>query len=84
MKEVGTSSWYTPNTEATNTSLFTGVPGGFRYNDAYYAGFGDFGYWWSSSEFNTAWIRSLNYYSGVANRGINYKNYGFSVRCLRD
>jgi uncharacterized protein (TIGR02145 family) len=28
MKEVGITSWNSPNIEATNTSLFTGLPGG--------------------------------------------------------
>ena len=30
MKEVGTSNWNSPNTEATNTSLFSVLPGGSR------------------------------------------------------
>ena len=28
MKEVGTTNWISPNIDATNTSLFTGLPGG--------------------------------------------------------
>jgi hypothetical protein len=36
MKEVGTTSWYSPNTDATNLSLFTALPGGSRsYNGNY-------------------------------------------------
>ena len=30
MKEVGTTSWNSPNTDATNTSLFSALPGGGR------------------------------------------------------
>ena len=30
MKEVGTTSWNIPNTDATNTSLFSALPGGSR------------------------------------------------------
>ena len=33
MKEVGITSWNSPNTDATNTSLFTGLPGGYRISD---------------------------------------------------
>ena len=86
MKETGTAHWQSPNQDATNSSGFTGLPGGFRLNNGsfYYIGYN--GYWWSSSEFNTtnAWNRYLNYFYGTANSNNNYKKYGFSLRCLRD
>ena len=86
MKAAGTSLWYTPNTEATNSSGFTGLPGGYRYNFGSFSIIGSNGYWWSSSEVNTtnAWFRYLNYYYGDALRDNYYKTNGFSVRCLRD
>ena len=85
MKEVGTTNWNSPNTDATNTSLFTGLPGGSRFNSGNYYYIGYNGYWWSSSESNaySAWYRYLGEY-GDANRGNDGKMYGFSVRCLRD
>jgi uncharacterized protein (TIGR02145 family) len=56
MKEVGTTNWQSPNTSATNTSLFTGLPGGRRGNGGDY-GDNSLGFWWSSTEFNTkAWM----------------------------
>ena len=86
MKAVDTTSWYSPNTDATNTSLFTGLPGGYRYDIGYYYYVGDNGYWWSSSENNTtiAWSRYLFRFLGIASRYYTNKNYGLSVRCLRD
>jgi uncharacterized protein (TIGR02145 family) len=88
MKEVGTTSWANPNTFATNTSLFTGLPGGNRDHTGGYNYMVRFGFWWSSSERNTfdAWGRDLGYYYGGANRdnGDGNKRNGFSVRCLRD
>jgi uncharacterized protein (TIGR02145 family) len=87
MKEVGTTSWNGPNIDATNTSLFTGLPGGLRYNDgSYISYFGDAGSWWSSTEFNTyyAWFRFLYGYQGLANRADGNKKSGLSVRCLKD
>ena len=86
MKEVGTTNWNSPNTDATNTSGFTGLPGGNRYNNGYYSGIGLNGNWWSSSESNTndAWYRDLDYYNGVASRNYSVKYNGLSVRCLRD
>ena len=88
MKEAGTAHWLSPNTGATNSSGFTGLPGGFR---TYFGSFdliGGHGYWWSSTEINTtdAWHLYLPYYNGTSYRlsfGLG-KLYGFSVRCLRD
>ena len=86
LKEVGTTSWNSPNTSATNTSLFTGLPGGFRYYNGYYDNIGSYGYWWSSSEYDTftAWNRSLDSSNGIADSGFSIKGNGLSVRCLRD
>jgi uncharacterized protein (TIGR02145 family) len=85
--EAATGLWADPNAEATNSSGFSGAPGGFRghINGEYY----DNGYvpnWWSSSEVptNNAWFRFLDYYSSNAFKSFNSKNAGFSVRCLRD
>ena len=86
MKEVGTSNWNSPNTGATNTFLFTGLPGGYRYDDGNYYNVGSLGNWWSSSESNTssAWGRTLYYPNGNAGRFYDNKRNGLSVRCLRD
>ncbi len=87
LKEVGTTNWNSPNTDATNTSLFTGLPGGYRYYDGYYYNIGNSGNWWGSTEGATdsAWYRYLvNNGLGNAGRNNDSKGYGFSVRCLRD
>jgi uncharacterized protein (TIGR02145 family) len=87
MKEVGTTSWYSPNKDATNTSLFSALPGGYRGFDGNDGSIGAHGFWWSSSEFSPdmAYNRYLYYNIGgnVSSHG-NSKKYGFSVRCLRD
>ena len=54
MKEVGTTNWYSPNTDATNTSLFTGLPGGYRGINGVYTSITWDGYWWGSTEGNTS------------------------------
>jgi uncharacterized protein (TIGR02145 family) len=86
MKEIGINNWVNPNTDATNTSLFTGLPGGYRYVNGSYYSIGESGYWWSSSENNTneAWYRPLSNNSGTLNKEYNVKRNGFSVRCLKD
>jgi uncharacterized protein (TIGR02145 family) len=84
--EAATGLWYSPNAEATNSSGFSGAPGGFRDYLGVYDGIGNFGYWWISSEGDAdyAWNRFLGYFYGYADRGNFNKHFGFSVRCLRD
>ena len=87
MKEAGLMHWLSPNAAATNSSGFSGLPGGTRDYIGPFYNIGTHGYWWSSSEgSNTtfAWYRFLNYeYSIVSRYSLNKAN-GFSVRCLRD
>ena len=70
----------------TNTSGFSGLPGGSRYYSGTFYGIGKYGYWWSSTEDFTgsAWLRTLFYGYGIVGRDDYDKEVGFSVRCLRD
>jgi uncharacterized protein (TIGR02145 family) len=84
MKEVGTTYWSTPNLGATNSSRFTGLPGGQRNY------FGNFetiqiGSWWSSSEIgNFAYQRSIFYDTTTVVRSGLGKLTGIYVRCIKD
>jgi len=94
MKEAGYNHWISPNTNATNTSLFNGLPGGERlsYNNINgHVGECNFigltGYWWTSTEYNKtlANMRNLNNSDSNANSGgFGNKSTGFSVRCIKD
>ena len=86
MKEVGTTSWNKPNTDATNTSLFSAFPGGYRGVIGGCLSFGSGGNWWSSSEYSisSAWYRSMISSNGSTFSYSYYKRSGLSVRCLRD
>jgi uncharacterized protein (TIGR02145 family) len=83
MKSI--SGWK-DNGNGTNTSGFSGLPGGYRYGDGTFSNIGKNGFWWSSSENSTgiAWNRSLLYFNGYVNRNYLNGQDGFSVRCLRD
>ncbi|HOG20838.1 MAG TPA: FISUMP domain-containing protein, partial [Salinivirgaceae bacterium] len=86
LKETGTTHWDSPNEGATNETGFTALPGGFRGSYGSFSNFGFYGFWWSATEsgVSSAWNRSMNYeYSGVY-RDYNGKEYGFSVRCLKN
>ena len=84
--EAGTGLWQNPNTDATNSSGFAGLPGGYRGSIGTYNNVGGFGYWWSSTEGSSpsAGSRSLGYTNGGSVRTSNVETGGFSVRCLRD
>jgi len=87
MKEIGISHWTTPNLGATNLSGFKSLPGGLRwYNDGTFAGIGLYNGLWSFSEYNgeAAWERDLNNNSVGIFRNTLGKNFGLSVRCVRD
>lgn len=85
MKEAGTTHWQSPNTGATNSSGFTGLPGGMRdYNGAFSSSTANYGGWWSTSAGSSAWYRSLFYYDSTVTRSNNIKAIGFFVRCIWD
>ena len=85
MKEEGLDHWQTPNTGATNSSGFTGLPGGFRGPDGSFSNLTDAAYFWSSSEDGAnAWSRFLYYGSAQVHQYTDDKPNGLSVRCLRD
>jgi len=87
MKETGTSHWDSPNTDATNESGFTALPGGWRdYNAGAISNARKYGYWWSATEGST--FTAWNYYLIFSNASVyNFyysKSCGYSVRCLRN
>jgi uncharacterized protein (TIGR02145 family) len=86
MKEAGYAHWESPNAGATNSSGFTGLPGGCCNFYGSFHNLGVYGYWWSSTENRTidAWYHILYYYAGLIGRNRDYRQNGFSVRCLKD
>jgi uncharacterized protein (TIGR02145 family) len=86
MKSTGTQYWFSPNQDATNSSGWSGLPGGARKVNGPFDYIGYLGYWWSSTEDPTAsaWFRGLAYYDGHVDRYPYFKAEGYSVRCVRD
>ena len=84
-KMKSTSGWYN-NGNGTNSSGFTGLPGGYRDSSGSFGGLGHYGYWWSSSEYSGAYAleRYLYYNNGQVYRYNSGKTIGFSVRCLKN
>ena len=92
MKETGNTHWTTSNTDATNSSGFTGLPGGALYQSdlgvaGIFQGIGSSAYFWSSTPFMTsvsAWYRKLQNFNGYFVKAYLYNQNGFSVRCIKD
>ncbi len=90
MKATGTLLWATPTdhnptSSTTNSSGFTGLPGG-RCTTSFYTSIGTVGEWWSSTENSTsnAWSHYLYYNGPYPFKNDSSKAYGFSVRCVKD
>jgi len=84
-KMKSTSGW-NDDGNGTNSSGFSGLPGGFRFSNGSFGVVGILGYWWSASEYDgsDAWNRGLANYDSVLYRNYDGKYFGFSVRCVRD
>jgi uncharacterized protein (TIGR02145 family) len=90
IKETGTTHWLSPNTGATNESGFTALPGGIRWSDTNFIGLHGYANFWISTEYITAppvdhaWYAYLQYLYTEEQFVIHTKQYGLSVRCLRN
>lgn len=84
LKEEGSAHWSSPN-DATNEAFFTALPGGYR-SALTFKDMKDFGYWWSTTEYNdlSSYDRVMYFGNSTVFRYTNYKYYGFSVRCVKD
>ncbi len=85
MKEPGTAHWATPNL-GTNSSLFTALPGGHRYDATLFYNITTHAYFWSSTPIdeNNASYRSLINTSPYVTSSNYFKQRGLSVRCVKD
>ncbi len=85
-KKMKTTIGWIENGDGTNTSGFSGLPGGSRSNYGSFDDVGNYGFWWSRWEYNTydAGNRSLAHYDGYLYRNSSLKGRGLSVRCVKD
>ena len=79
------TGWYS-NGNGTDAFGFSALPAGDRYYSGGFDYDGYHAYFWSATEDNSGYAYSmfLYYYSELAYLGDGSKNYGFSVRCLKD
>jgi uncharacterized protein (TIGR02145 family) len=86
LKEAGTTHWICPEYGGDNVHGFTALPGGWRESNGTFGLIGIDGIFWTSSEKddNHSWDRVI--YSCYEDIPQDWapKNYGFSVRCVKD
>ena len=89
MKATGTTFWQRPNSDASNSSGFGGLPGGIVNDLRSSWELGQTGYWWSATESffsnSVAFFCFMDFNSGVVRvEEQGYKQYFISVRLVRD
>ncbi len=69
----------------TNESGFNGIGGACRMFDGKWGDITHTAFWWTSSvNEKDAWYRGLDYNKTNVFRYCGFKNYGFSIRCVKD
>ena len=85
--QAGTGKWEAPNTGATNSSGFSGLPAGIRYPDNDYQVRGYTGFWWSTT-LESGYITQMLLGKSLANATLLGSGVGnaeaVSVRCVKN
>lgn len=71
-----------------NATGFSALPAGFCSSGKSFIGIGGTCGWWTTTEYSakTTWAkrREMHYYAQAITTGIYVKEYGYSVRCVKD
>jgi uncharacterized protein (TIGR02145 family)/uncharacterized repeat protein (TIGR01451 family) len=78
--------WGVGNVGGSNTSGFTGLPGGMRTTIGNFYAQSYYGYWWSTTETQSELVKLIGLldYNEIVLIDSNYKQAGLSVRCIKD
>jgi uncharacterized protein (TIGR02145 family) len=71
---------------ATDEYGFSALPGGIGFPNGVFRDVGEYGRWWSASEYNNneAYYRNMSYQKKYAEGNYFGKSYLYSVRCIKD
>ena len=74
------------NGNGTNDYGWSALPGGIGRSNGYFGYAGNYGLWWSATEYDasSAWSRRMYYDYDYVYRDYNFKTGLFSVRCVAD
>lgn len=86
LKETGLCHWSSPNTGATNSSQFSAVASGIRNHLGAFGNKPSYAFWWSSTQLSAsaAYMRNVSYNNSSVSVSNYLKQYGFSVRFIKD
>jgi uncharacterized protein (TIGR02145 family) len=86
MKEAGTLHWTSPNVGATNSTGFTGLPGGMRDSQQNnFRTLTENGLWWTATTYGSnSWSVYMWNMSTYIDHNPTPRTLGLSVRCLKD
>ncbi len=91
VKEVGTEHWNAPNSDATNESGMTVIPGGLRWDDNSYQYIGEQAFFWNTTDDldgtdvdHASGYTFFNETSDYYMYTWNLKTQAQSVRCVKD
>ncbi|MCK4748828.1 MAG: fibrobacter succinogenes major paralogous domain-containing protein, partial [Bacteroidales bacterium] len=84
LKQEGTTHWNDPNSEATNSTGFSALPGGLRNYEGVFSTAGEYSHFWTATGYDNsnAWVRNLGYDRSGVGRFYVKKDNGSSVRCV--
>ena len=82
MQEAGLSLWSAPNLGATNVSGFTARPGGFRLFNGTFSELQNSAFFWRADQ--TSGFYELKNQTVNVNFSECSRNFGLSVRCVKD
>ena len=86
-KLKATILWNSPNEGASNSTGFSALPGGEYYDIGAFQDMGEFGYWWTTTnalDVSKAYSRYLSCYNDYLDIRDFNKEWGASVRCVKD
>lgn len=86
LKSPGLTYWNTPNAPTSNNSGFSALPTGSRNFNGTYHSIHAFNHIWTSTStaINAGAFYSFQYNNTIVTRDSNYKQFGLTVRCVRD
>ncbi|GBU22894.1 hypothetical protein R80B4_02807 [Fibrobacteres bacterium R8-0-B4] len=85
-KALKSSSGWNENGNGTDMYGFSALPGGTRGSDGSFVNAGNYGIWWTATEFDggNAWRWRMSDANDYAEDHGDVKSLGFSVRCIKN
>jgi uncharacterized protein (TIGR02145 family) len=84
LSDLDTTKYTSTKTIPDYVCGFSAQPSGYRDNSGYFQGMGSYTYFGTATEYSSYYYYWYLYYYNAANSSYTNKNYGMSVRCVKD